>query len=885
MELDLAADMENQPLQKYLNQNDIENKLNIEEKSSTSDLENHSQFQENLYNNGDKKYVEYLEELLKNSVNQELIKIQERYVEKVDKVADTVDKLKESMITKKEFHQDIEEYSKSTKKLNNTNIVQRLILGFDKQHKNTDELEWDFFTMMMINDPFSWAWFVGLISVSTQLTLAIILILDQIDYDFFGTTMMLPVRAGRNTYVAQFIVIVLSVMTQTDLVMGIRNMAMLPLKDTESWKGVIYSRSNKKRTCSDMRIWIVRVFIPVILKMIVGALVLITTFFVIVQSESIVELLKDFSALLIISSIDDIFFFMADTGYFGVTLSDAASEAKGIKMFKKDNKKQSHVVVLSFVVLTILSVWIYIISRQVSGVYMRQAYPLCPFTTMLNGKTFMDYLADDRCEFTKGVATNIAECGWDGGDCLIYNERYPNCEIHDHAKMGDGHCDYDFFNTRDCGFDNGDCILENPKCDLDELSKLHNGICDLLESDECGNDEFDCAIRNTCTVNKSKIGDGICDGGKYNSFECGYDHGDCNECKTEDMSLVGDGFCDDNAFMFTDECGYDGGDCMPSINGIPLNYTNDYWAALVPGADEFLYGIPKDADRILKIDTNSKLTTLVGDNLGSERRKWSSGVKINSTIYGIPWQTNSILRFDIESEESSFIAEGHEILMKGSFHGGVAANNGMIYMFPSPNSKVVKFDPFNETHPLVEIGDTLNTFYLDGSLGGDGNIYAFAQNVPENVLKIKVIDDSVTFIDNDSYTARHRGTRAIDGNIYSISEDNGQIIEINVKDQSVSLVGTNLSLNSVNDIRCTLWDDFVEGSDGYLYGIPCLSDTILRFDPIKKDSNEIPLDGIEGGWTFGVRANNGFIYALPIFDFGPLLEIGPLKVKRHFFLG
>jgi len=68
-----------------------------------------------------------------------------------------------------------------------------------------------------------------------------------------------------------------------------------------------------------------------------------------------------------------------------------------------------------------------------------------------------------------------------------------------------------------------------------------------------------------------KFGDGNCDGGLFNTFECAFDGHDCIDfnlaypgCKAINPSKVGDGEChkeNDN-----EQCGYDGGDCCEVIN-------------------------------------------------------------------------------------------------------------------------------------------------------------------------------------------------------------------------------------------------------------------------------------------------------------------------------
>ena len=99
-----------------------------------------------------------------------------------------------------------------------------------------------------------------------------------------------------------------------------------------------------------------------------------------------------------------------------------------------------------------------------------------------------------------GWDANTEECGYDGGDCIEFNEKYPNCNVYSPYEVGDGRCDSsngDDVNTEECGYDGGDCIEFNEKYP-------------------------------DCKVNfPYEVGDGKCNGGKYNTKECGYDGGDC----------------------------------------------------------------------------------------------------------------------------------------------------------------------------------------------------------------------------------------------------------------------------------------------------------------------------------------------------------------------
>lgn len=184
-------------------------------------------------------------------------------------------------------------------------------------------------------------------------------------------------------------------------------------------------------------------------------------------------------------------------------------------------------------------------------------YPHCRQQDLFkigNGKCDKDLLTDS--------------CGWDELDC---------CTL-DQAKVKDGLCDKEYL-TQECGYDGYDCC--------DHQKKLRNGYCNdyifnfavigagensenlLKEMKECGYDDFDC--EDKCIVKDPQLlGNGECDGGYYNTKECKWDYGDCDEhnrlfpnCKLYKLSTFNDGKCDTSQpGQNTAECGYDGGDCI-----------------------------------------------------------------------------------------------------------------------------------------------------------------------------------------------------------------------------------------------------------------------------------------------------------------------------------
>lgn len=133
---------------------------------------------------------------------------------------------------------------------------------------------------------------------------------------------------------------------------------------------------------------------------------------------------------------------------------------------------------------------------------------------------------------------NTYECGFDGGDC---------CKemISDLSLLGDDKCHPGMYNSIFCGYDDGDCEayrIKYPLCQADIKYDSGLGV-------------------HTNTTQSGILGDGVCDFiSEYTTEECGYEYGDCKECKVDDYSLIGNGHCDEGPYN-TEECEWDGGDC------------------------------------------------------------------------------------------------------------------------------------------------------------------------------------------------------------------------------------------------------------------------------------------------------------------------------------
>jgi hypothetical protein len=76
------------------------------------------------------------------------------------------------------------------------------------------------------------------------------------------------------------------------------------------------------------------------------------------------------------------------------------------------------------------------------------------------------------------------------------------------------------------------------------------------------------------------------------------------------------------------------------------------------------------------------------------------------------------------------------------------------------------------------------------------------------------------------------------------------------------------SLTTLIDIEGdSKWSSFVDGNNGFLYGIPSNARRVVKFNPLDKSLTEIGPDLGDGGWKWvcGVLANTGNIYCAPYF--------------------
>jgi len=219
------------------------------------------------------------------------------------------------------------------------------------------------------------------------------------------------------------------------------------------------------------RTFFLNILLPNMFSLTQSLLVLLVSFVIIVQSDNIIDLLKEFTSLMFISEINDIVFFVASMGYLGRGLK---KDTKRSQSFEINDSLQvikvccklvpARIIFLALLAIVLLVGWLIIVYGQVSGNYFKYKFEDCNIPVHL-----IENISNDECD---GGILNSIECNFDGGDCLDFNTAWPKCDVPNAFKVGDGECDV-LYNKEECGYDGGDCC---PYDDDDE--HFFNGVCD-----------------------------------------------------------------------------------------------------------------------------------------------------------------------------------------------------------------------------------------------------------------------------------------------------------------------------------------------------------------------------------------------------------------------
>lgn len=385
------------------------------------------------------------------------------------------------------------------------------------------------------------------------------------------STLDMPIIVPNAVRVGQFFALILCLLNSSDIIGSIQNLTMLwfrskgdngtphwgnesshtkvsPLSTTEDDDNYIHVLFESKRTFGK---WLIRVFVPLFLKLSQGILVLLVSTLVIMRADNIIDLLKDYTALIVISDIDNAVFLLAKHGYLGNRLQEAADDSEEVEVQDQKVKKWRF---FGFAIIVILLFGLYstVIYYQDNMFFLNDVYPYCQLSfAQQNGRNFtiqdLHELSNGKCDNFQGFGANINLCGFESGECRDLNDDYSDCNP----------------------------VANDLKKNVaKELSKPRKALYEYGPSNVA--DEFmttlysaEMSRGNITLIKPYQLGDGECDE-VLDTPECSYDANDCMEKDIGGCDMMykgdnykfklGDGECD--IILNTEECKWDNGDCL-----------------------------------------------------------------------------------------------------------------------------------------------------------------------------------------------------------------------------------------------------------------------------------------------------------------------------------
>ena len=138
-----------------------------------------------------------------------------------------------------------------------------------------------------------------------------------------------------------------------------------------------------------------------------------------------------------------------------------------------------------------------------------------------------------------------------------------------------------------------------------------------------------------------------------------------------------------------------------------------------------IYFAPAFASRVLKHDTSTNISTLVGDDYDYLTDKWYGGVYTNNSVYFVPFCSNQVLKLDCNTDTTTKI--GKEFIVQGigdfKYRGGVLGDDGCVYFPPYDAEQIIRVDPSNNDE-CTFIGQK-----YDGDKKWDGGVLALNKSI------------------------------------------------------------------------------------------------------------------------------------------------------------
>ena len=291
----------------------------------------------------------------------------------------------------------------------------------------------DTYTLMMYANPFSQTWLISFAVFALQAVFIIMIMAAQWEQHSTASHFLdVPYDATLSTRIGQVAGMMLIIFYQKDYWVA---STLLEIsfwgRAGETMKGEKIDDEKKYEEIGYKSRKDIAILFPSIIRFIQSMGVVAASTILILQSENIIDLVKDYTAIFFISEIDDFVFQLAFQGYLGGVLKKDTNDAKDTSV---PDVKEHPIRTFGFMIIfsTMMALWIFMTNKQQSGTFFREAHSECFDKVGSKRLNVLDY-NNGYCD----LDLNFHECNFDGGDCMIENfireentaSLYPNCTV------------------------------------------------------------------------------------------------------------------------------------------------------------------------------------------------------------------------------------------------------------------------------------------------------------------------------------------------------------------------------------------------------------------------------------------------------------------------
>lgn len=269
-------------------------------------------------------------------------------------------------------------------------------------------LENDTFTLMMLSTKYGFAWMFLFVLFVVQLSLLAGILSELIfrrtvESKEISRTLDVPIANTIFVTVGQGMAIIFALFSQRDLLEGVS--VFIALFKYENYSQLNRLPNGKRVRWYDTVFWIEKILVTYLMKIFISILALFTAMILIMQSTDLIDLLKDFTALFIVASLDNLVYESIGDGYFGHRFDQELIRKEGIQIqtetrFTLFLCKKIPVQSFIFTVLlsSMLSIWGYVSFMQMSGAYFFEEHPNCTAFDVTDTALKYAYWGDSYCD-------------------------------------------------------------------------------------------------------------------------------------------------------------------------------------------------------------------------------------------------------------------------------------------------------------------------------------------------------------------------------------------------------------------------------------------------------------------------------------------------------